>query len=109
MSITLTPAARAQVSRKLKARGHGLGLKVGVRTSGCSGLSYVLEYVDNLSSPAPLEFRFEEVSVFVDPRDLPYLDGIEIDFVRQGLNEGFEFNNPNAKQTCGCGESFFVG
>lgn len=105
--ITLTELAAKKVEDNLKRRGKGLGIKVGVKTTGCSGLAYVLEYVDD-----PLgeyqSFVSHGVHVFVDPKSLPYLDGMEMDWVREGLNEGFQFNNPNVKDQCGCGESFRV-
>lgn len=105
--ITLTELAAKKVDDNLKKRGKGLGIKVGVKTTGCSGLAYVLEYVDN-----PLEeyqsFVSYGVHVFVDPKSLPYLEGMEMDWVREGLNEGFDFKNPNVKDQCGCGSSFRV-
>ena len=105
--ITLTELAAKKVDDSLKKRGRGYGIKVGVKTTGCSGLAYVLEYVDD-----PLEEYLSFVSygvhVFVDPKSLPYLEGLEMDWKREGLNEGFEFNNPNVKDQCGCGESFRV-
>jgi iron-sulfur cluster assembly protein len=107
MSITLTEKAAAHVKRNLEKRGKGCGLRLGVRTTGCSGLAYQLEYVDE---PAVEDQEFESngVKVFVDPKSLAYLDGTELDFVREGLNEGFKFQNPNVKDECGCGESFRV-
>jgi iron-sulfur cluster assembly protein len=107
MTITLTDKAAAHVNRNLEKRGKGCGLRLGVRTTGCSGLAYQLEYVDE---PAAEDQVFESngVKVFVDPKSLAYLDGTELDFVREGLNEGFKFQNPNVKDECGCGESFRV-
>ncbi len=107
MAITLTDKAAAHVNRNLEKRGKGCGLRLGVRTTGCSGLAYQLEYVDE---PAPEDQVFESngVKVFIDPKSLAYLDGTELDFVREGLNEGFKFQNPNVKDECGCGESFRV-
>ena len=107
MSITLTESAAKHVAGFLSRRGKGLGLRVGVRTSGCSGLAYKLEYADEFRGE---DVRFEShgVTVVVDPKSLPYLDGMELDFTREGLNEGFRFNNPNVKDSCGCGESFNV-
>lgn len=107
MAITLTEAAARHVSRYLERRGKGIGLRLGVRTTGCSGLAYKLEYAD---AAAPEDYAFEShgVKVLVDPRSLSYIDGTELDFVREGLNEGFKFNNPNVKSECGCGESFKV-
>jgi iron-sulfur cluster assembly protein len=107
MSVSLTPAAAGHVTRYLQKRGKGIGLKLGVKTTGCSGLAYKLEYAD-AAQPEDVAFECHGVKVFVDPKSLPYLDGTELDFVREGLNEGFKFNNPNVKSECGCGESFQV-
>jgi iron-sulfur cluster assembly protein len=107
MAVTLTPAAAEHVSAFLAKRGKGMGLRLGVRTTGCSGLAYKLEYADE-SRPEDLTFESHGVKVVVDPKSLPYLDGTELDFAREGLNEGFKFNNPNVKDECGCGESFNV-
>ncbi len=107
MSITLTENAAKHVARNLEKRGKGLGLRVGVRTSGCSGLAYKLEYADDIR-PEDLRFESRGITLIVDPKSLPYLDGMELDFAREGLNEGFRFNNPNVKDSCGCGESFSV-
>jgi len=107
MSITLTESAAKHVANFLSQRGKGLGLRLAVRTSGCSGLAYKLEYADELR-PEDLRFESHGVTVVVDPKSLPYLDGMELDFTREGLNEGFRFNNPNVKDSCGCGESFNV-
>lgn len=107
MSISLTPSAAKHVASHLAKRGKGIGLRLGVRTSGCSGMAYKLEFVDEAQAD---DVRFEShgVTVLVDPRSLPYLEGTELDFAREGLNEGFKFNNPNVKDACGCGESFTV-
>ncbi|HAD08596.1 MAG TPA: iron-sulfur cluster assembly protein IscA [Porticoccaceae bacterium] len=107
MAISMTPAAEQHVEQYLKSRGHGCGIRLGVRTNGCSGMSYVLEFVDE---PAEQDEVFVSggVELFVDPKSLLYLDGTELDFVKEGLNEGFRFNNPNVKNECGCGESFNV-
>ncbi|MDD5034571.1 MAG: iron-sulfur cluster assembly protein IscA [Methylococcaceae bacterium] len=107
MAITLTEKAAYQVQKHLTARGRGLGLRLAVKTSGCSGLAYTLEFVDE-SAQEDLAFDSFGVTVLVDPKSLAYLDGTELDFVREGLNEGFKFNNPNVKNQCGCGESFTV-
>jgi iron-sulfur cluster assembly protein len=107
MTITLTESAAKHVANFLTRRGKGVGLRLGVRTSGCSGLAYKLEYADEIR-PEDLRFESHGVTVVVDPKSLPYLDGIELDFSREGLNEGFKFNNPNVKDACGCGESFTV-
>ena len=107
MAITLTPAAAQHVSRYLSRRGQGLGVRLGVTTTGCSGLAYKLEYVDE-QQPEDLVFEDHGVKVLIDPKSLAYIDGTELDFVREGLNEGFKFNNPNERDKCGCGESFRV-
>jgi iron-sulfur cluster assembly protein len=107
MAITLTDKAAKHVQRNLDKRGKGCGLRLGVRTTGCSGLAYELEYVD-VSAPEDTMFESNGIKVFVDPKSLAYLDGTELDFVREGLNEGFKFQNPNVKDECGCGESFRV-
>ena len=107
MTITVTEAAAAHVQRHLDSRGHGLGIRVGVRTSGCSGMAYVLEFVDDVE-PSDEVFEGHGVKVVVDPKSMAYLNGTELDFVKEGLNEGFQFNNPNVSAECGCGESFTV-
>ncbi len=107
MAITLTEKAANHVKNFIAKRGKGLGLRLGVRTTGCSGLAYVLEFADEVR-PEEQEFESHGVRVFVDPKSLAYLDGTELDYAREGLNEGFKFNNPNVKDTCGCGESFNV-
>jgi iron-sulfur cluster assembly protein len=107
VAITLTERAAKHISDFLAKRGKGVGLRVGVRTSGCSGMAYKLEYADDLK-PEDREFESHGVKVFIDPKSLAYVDGTELDFAREGLNEGFKFNNPNVKDQCGCGESFNV-
>ena len=107
MAITLTESAARHVSGFLAKRGKGVGLRLGVKTTGCSGMAYKLEVADT-TGPEDTEFECHGVKVFVDTRSLPYIDGTELDFVREGLNEGFRFNNPNVKSECGCGESFNV-
>jgi iron-sulfur cluster assembly protein len=107
MSITLSEAAANHVSRFLKRRGKGVGVRLGVKTTGCSGLAYKLEYADEVA-PEDLVFEDRGVKVLIDPKSLPYLDGTQLDFVREGLNEGFKFLNPKEKDRCGCGESFRV-
>ena len=107
MSISLSDSAAARVSAFLTNRGQGVGLRLAVRTAGCSGMAYVLEFVDELQ-PDDLVFEDKGVKVIVDGKSLVYLDGTELDFVKEGLNEGFKFNNPNVKDECGCGESFNV-
>lgn len=105
--IHLTETAANHVRNYLLNRGKGEGIRVGVKTSGCSGLAYVLEFVDNINEYDQV-FEQHGVKVFVDPKSIVYLDGLEMDYVKNGLNEGFEFNNPNKKGECGCGESFTV-
>ena len=107
MALTLTESAARHVTSCLEGRGQGLGVRVGVKTSGCSGLAYVLEFVDSAEA-ADAIFESFGVKVVVDPKSLAYLDGTEMDFVKEGLNEGFKFTNPNQKGECGCGESFTV-
>lgn len=107
MAILLTQAAARHIGRYLTRRGQGLGVRLGVKTSGCSGMAYKLEYVDE-AAPEDLIFENHGVKVLIDPKSLAYIDGTELDFVREGLNEGFRFNNPNERDRCGCGESFRV-
>jgi iron-sulfur cluster assembly protein len=107
VAITLTETAARHVASHLAKRGKGVGLRLGVRTSGCSGLAYKLEYADDVRAE-DLRVESHGVQVIVDPKSLPYLDGTELDFAREGLNEGFKFNNPNVQDSCGCGESFNV-
>ncbi len=106
MSITLTERAAGRVQALIQKRG-GIGMRLAVKTSGCSGMAYALEFAD-IADKDDLQFVSHGVTVLVDPRSLPYLTGTELDFVREGLNEGFRFNNPNVKNQCGCGESFAV-
>lgn len=107
MAVTMTEAATERVKKFLQSRGKGIGLRLGVKTSGCSGMAYVLEFVDELQAEDEV-FSVEGVNIIVDGKSLIYLDGTELDFVKEGLNEGFKFNNPNTKGECGCGESFTV-
>ena len=107
MAITLTPAAADRVRHFLSERGHGVGLRLGVRKTGCSGFAYVVNYADAIE-PEDRVFDSEGVQVLVDARSLELIDGTEVDFVRQGLNEAFRFRNPNVRGECGCGESFSV-
>ncbi len=107
MSITLTEKAAAHVKNFIAKRGQGAGLRLGVRTSGCSGMAYTLEFADEVAED-DITFDSHGVTVLVDPKSLVYLDGTELDYAREGLNEGFKFNNPNVKDECGCGESFKV-
>ena len=105
--IHLTENAAQHVASYIAGRGKGEGIRLGIKTSGCSGLAYVLEFVDETNAHDQI-FEQHGVKVFVDPKSLVYLDGVEMDYVKNGLNEGFEFNNPNKKGECGCGESFTV-
>ena len=107
MAVSLSDKAAKHVTNYLTKRGKGIGLRLGVRTTGCSGMAYKLEFVDAVT-PEDLVFESNGVKVVVDPKSLPYLDGMELDYAREGLNEGFQFNNPNVKDQCGCGESFNV-
>ena len=107
MSILLTPAAAERVKTFIASRGKGLGLRLGVRKTGCSGFAYVVNYADD-SAASDLVFEDHGVKVFVDPDSLPLINGTTVDFVKQGLNEAFRFHNPNIKGECGCGESFNV-
>lgn len=107
MNITLTQQAADHISRHLQKRGKGLGLRLGVRTTGCSGLAYQLDYVDEADANDQVVEQLG-VKVFVNPKSLPFIDGVQLDYSREGLNEGFRFSNPNEKASCGCGESFTV-
>jgi iron-sulfur cluster assembly protein len=105
--ILLTASAQDRVRAMLDQRGRGFGIRIGVKTTGCSGLAYVLEYVDQLENHDHI-FDFEGVKVVIDPKSVPYINGLQVDYVRKGLNAGFEFQNPNERDRCGCGESFRV-
>ena len=105
--IQVTEAAAKKIKSNLARRGSGVGIRIGVRTTGCSGLAYVLEYVDRVNTEDTV-FESQDVQVIVDAKSLPILGDLDVDYVRQGLNEGFEFNNPNEKDRCGCGESFRI-
>ena len=107
MAITLTENAVERVQHFLENRGSGIGLRLGVKTTGCSGMAYVLEFVDQTDTEDTV-FEINGIKIIVDPKSLIYLDGTELDYAKEGLNEGFQFNNPNVKDTCGCGESFTV-
>jgi iron-sulfur cluster assembly protein len=110
MMINITDLAAEKVKTALAKRGHGLGIKVGVKTTGCSGLAYVLEYVDQeqFKEHCIEHHDVNGVRIYLDPKFRPYLNGMTIDWIRQGLNEGFDFKNPNERDRCGCGESFRV-
>ncbi|MEM7968712.1 iron-sulfur cluster assembly protein IscA [Morganella morganii] len=107
MSVSLTESAANRVTSFLANRGKGVGLRLGVRTSGCSGMAYVLEFTDVINED-DVVFEDHGVKVIIDGKSIVYLDGTEVDFVKEGLNEGFKFNNPNVNSECGCGESFHV-
>lgn len=107
MSIALTENAARHVGRYLQKRGKGIGLRLGVRTTGCSGLAYKLEFVDEVDTTDEV-FESHGVKVYIDAKSLPYLSGTQLDYTREGLNEGFRFSNPNEKAQCGCGESFTI-
>ncbi len=107
MTITITEAAAQRARSFLEQRGKGVGIRLGVKTTGCSGLAYVMEFVDEVDDTDTI-IEDKGVNIVIDGKSLVYLDGTEIDFVKEGLNEGFEFRNPNAKGECGCGESFNV-
>ncbi len=107
MSITLTESAAIQVQEQLNKRGKGLGLRLGVRESGCSGYAYVIDFADEVSDKDTV-FEAYGVKVIINEDSLSFLDGLELDFAREGINSAFKFNNPNVKDACGCGESFTV-
>ena len=107
MPVTLTENAAKHVSNYIAKRGRGMGLRLGVKTTGCSGLAYKIEFADAVN-PEDQQFESHGIKVLVDPKSLAYLEGTELDYTREGLNEGFKFTNPNEKDRCGCGESFHV-
>jgi len=107
MAITITEVAATRVQAFLESRGKGIGVRIGVTTAGCSGMSYAVEFVDELDENDEV-FEDNGIKLIVDKKSLVYIDGTELDFAKEGLNEGFTFNNPNAKGECGCGESFTV-
>lgn len=107
MSISLTENAANRVRNFLAQRGKGIGVRLGVKTTGCSGMAYTIEFADQIDDGDEV-FEQRGVKVIINPKSLVYLDGTELDFAKEGLNEGFKFNNPNEKDRCGCGESFTV-
>ncbi len=107
MALTLSEKAAKHIQKSLNNRKKGIGLRLGVKTSGCSGMAYIMEFADEVEENDQV-FESQGVKIIVDPKSLVYLDGTELDYVREGLNEGFKFNNPNIKDQCGCGESFNV-
>jgi len=106
--ISLTDRAAEKIKKSLSKRGKGIGIRVGVRTTGCSGLAYVLEYVDYYNPIEDTTIIDNDVTIVISPKHEPYLRNMTVDYVRNGLNEGFEFTNPNERDRCGCGESFRV-
>jgi iron-sulfur cluster assembly protein len=107
--ITLTDKAKDKIKQNLSKRGKGVGIRIGVKTTGCSGLAYILEYVDEYTPELGVtNFADKDFVVLVDNKSLVYINGLTMDWVRNGLNEGFEFNNPNERDRCGCGESFRI-
>jgi iron-sulfur cluster assembly protein len=108
MSLTISQTAADRVKNFLSKRGKGIGVRLGVRTSGCSGMAYVIEFVDSINEGEDEVFNSHGVSIVVDKKSLVYIDGTEIDYTKEGLNEGFKFTNPNESDRCGCGESFTV-
>ncbi|WP_353570617.1 iron-sulfur cluster assembly protein IscA [Candidatus Albibeggiatoa sp. nov. BB20] len=107
MALTVTEKAAQHVQKSIASRGQGIGIRIAVKTSGCSGMAYTLEFVDDVQEDEQV-FESNGIKLITDPKSLLYLDGTELDFVREGLNEGFQFNNPNVKDMCGCGESFTI-
>ncbi|MFW5427289.1 MAG: iron-sulfur cluster assembly protein IscA [Methylophagaceae bacterium] len=107
MAITFTDAAATRVSAFLADRGKGVGLRLGTKTYGCSGMAYVVEFADEIEESDTV-FEDHGIKIIIDPKSLVYLDGTEMDYTKEGLNEGFKFNNPNESDSCGCGESFTV-
>jgi iron-sulfur cluster assembly protein len=107
MALTITEKAAKHVQKSMTNRGKGVALRLAVKTSGCSGMAYIMEFADLIEEEDHV-FESEGIKLLVDPKSLVYLDGTELDYVREGLNEGFQFNNPNIKDQCGCGESFNV-
>lgn len=106
--ITLTELAAEKVQALLRKRGRGIGIRLGVRTTGCSGMAYTLEYVDQLDNSTDINYTCHGVQIFVDPKSMVYIEGMKMDWKREGLNEGFDFINPREAARCGCGESFTV-
>lgn len=107
MAITLTQKAADHITKHLQKHGQAIGLRLGVKTTGCSGLAYNLEYVEQ-SQDTDQIFEQLGIKIFIDPKSMPFIDGTQVDYAREGLNEGFKFTNPNEKASCGCGESFTV-
>jgi len=108
MAISITEQGAQRVNDFLANRGSGIGVRLAVKTTGCSGMAYVIEFVDEVNSDEDEVFESNGIKIVVDKKSLVYIDGTEMDFVKEGLNEGFAFNNPNEKDSCGCGESFTV-
>lgn len=108
MAISISEPAAERVKAYLENRGKGVGVRLAVKTSGCSGMAYVMEFVDEINELEDETFEDNGVTIVVDKKSLVYLDGTEMDYTKEGLNEGFKFINPNEKDSCGCGESFTV-
>ena len=107
--ISLTDTASKKIKLNLERRGQGAGIRIGVKTTGCSGLAYTMEYVDEYTAEVGVtNFAQKDFVVLIDSKSLVYLDGLTMDWVRNGLNEGFDFINPNERDRCGCGESFRI-
>ena len=107
--INITEQATKKIQNYMQRRGRGVGILIGVKTTGCSGLAYVLEYIDEITkTPGAIDYAYDNFIVRVDEKNLPYVQGMTVDYVKNGLNEGFEFKNPNERDRCGCGESFRV-
>ncbi|HEY9050969.1 MAG TPA: iron-sulfur cluster assembly protein IscA [Gammaproteobacteria bacterium] len=108
MALSISEPAAERVKSFLSNRGKGLGVRLGVKTSGCSGMAYVIEFVDGINEDEDVVFESNGVTIVVDKKSLVYIDGTEIDYGKEGLNEGFKFTNPNESDRCGCGESFTI-
>ncbi|TNF34198.1 MAG: iron-sulfur cluster assembly protein IscA [Gammaproteobacteria bacterium] len=108
MALSITQPAAQRVQNFLSNRGKGIGVRLGVKTSGCSGMAYVIEFVDEVNDAEDVIFESNGVTIVVDKKSLVYIDGTEIDYAKEGLNEGFKFTNPNESDRCGCGESFTI-
>lgn len=107
--LTVSDTAKNKIHQQLKKRGKGIGIQIGIKTTGCSGLAYTIEYVDHIIDSNNFNiFHINEAIIIIDKKHLPYLNGLHVDYKKQGLNEGFEFSNPNERDKCGCGESFRV-
>ena len=108
MAVSITEQGAKRVNDFLASRGKGIGVRLGVKTTGCSGMAYVIEFVDGINEDEDVVFESNGVTIVVDKKSLVYIDGTEIDYGKEGLNEGFKFTNPNESDRCGCGESFTI-